>query len=45
MNPMSRIQKIKFLNPMTQGGKIENSAAMKAASAPLARMVGVVFAA
>ena len=42
MNPKSHIQKIKLLNPGTQGGKIESSAATKAASAPLVRMAGVM---
>jgi hypothetical protein len=45
MNPRSRIQKIKFLNPRSRGGKIESSAAMKAASAPSVRTAGVASAA
>jgi hypothetical protein len=45
MPPKSRIQKIKFLNFRTRAGKSENSAAMKAASAPLARTDGAVSAA
>jgi hypothetical protein len=45
MQLWSPSQKNKRRNPRTQGGKIESSAAMKAASAPLARMAGVVSAA
>jgi hypothetical protein len=45
MNPKSHLRKCKILNPRSQDGKIESSAAMKAASALLARMAGVVSAA
>jgi hypothetical protein len=45
MNPRSRVQKTKVLNPRSRGGKIESFAAMKAASAPSVRMAGVASAA